>query len=98
MDSIAVARGGHYTWRITPFSNTNVHFIKNDKTGLSSPRIKISGDDHKFIYNTSNIYYSIKIGPKCKYKDNVKLAIRERIKKYNSNVNVKIENSKINYR
>ena len=85
-------------YRLVSLSNTNVHFIKNDKTDLSSPRIKISGDNHKFIYNTSNINYPIKIGPKCKYKDNVKLAIRERIKKYNSNVNVKIENSKINYR
>lgn len=85
-------------YRLVSFSNTNIDFIKSDKTGLSSPRIKISGDNNKFIYNTSNIDYPIKIGPKCKYKDNVKLAIRERIKKYNPNVKVKIENSKINYR
>ena len=85
-------------YRLVSFSNTNIDFIKSDKTGLSSPRIKISGDNNKFIYNTANIDYPIKIGPKCKYKDNVKLAIRERIKKYNPNVKVKIENSKINYR
>ena len=83
-----------------PVSTRNIDFIKSDKTGLSSPRIKISGDNNKFIYNTSNTDYPIKIGPKCKYKDNVKLATRERIKKYNPNVKVKvkIESSKINYR